>query len=215
LKFARRDLWGMVTVESSAPRGRAFFRESVAGHSQQAHFDVKRDSRGGRFIHGVKAETTETRSPDLEAASGRHHWGRFFLLPSRHVQHAFPHHGRSSKFQAAIRLMWPLAKTAFHMTMRPCKEPPPLWKRMSLPYSSYRSRVPRARGLLRRLGPHNWRMSHHEHPAYGYKTLQEHGAVQFWGRSQGSYCTWQAVPQGSKASLNELAISRLRLWARD
>ena len=53
----------MVSVESSAPRGRAFFRElCVAGHSQRAHFDVKRDSRGGRFIHGVKAETTETRS---------------------------------------------------------------------------------------------------------------------------------------------------------
>jgi len=45
----------------TAPPG--FFRElCVAGHSQQAHFDVKRDSRGGRFIHGVKAETTETRS---------------------------------------------------------------------------------------------------------------------------------------------------------
>jgi hypothetical protein len=26
---------------------------------------------------GVKAETTETRSPDLEAASGRHHLGPF------------------------------------------------------------------------------------------------------------------------------------------
>ncbi len=28
---------------------------------------------------GVKAETTETRSPDLEAASGRHHLGPFLL----------------------------------------------------------------------------------------------------------------------------------------
>ena len=39
-----------------------FCEQCVAGHSQQARFDAKRDSRGGRFIHGVKAETTETRS---------------------------------------------------------------------------------------------------------------------------------------------------------
>jgi hypothetical protein len=29
---------------------------------------------------GVKAETTETRSLDLEAASGRHHLGPFLLV---------------------------------------------------------------------------------------------------------------------------------------
>src|SRR5262249_39663475 len=41
-------------------------------------------------------------------------------------------------------------------------------------------------------------MSHHEHPPYGYKTLQAHAAVQFWGRRQGSYYTWLAGATGQQ-----------------
>ena len=64
-----------------------FCEQCVARHSQWHHFAAKRDSRGGRFIHGVQAETTEIplimiwKRPQDDTT-----WGRFFLLPSSHVQ---------------------------------------------------------------------------------------------------------------------------------